>query len=443
VSKVLKTLLVAAVALGVAAPAMAEFKLNGQFRIQGYNQELLNVLDEEGDSQQFIDQRLRLKGTYTLNDRVSVVYWGEVDTVWGVASKGGIGGGGKLGADGVNVETKNAYATIKFPEAKYTLTAGIQGLKDNFEGIVFWDDMAAFAVTGPAGPVDLTLVYSKWDESTGTEAGTIVNGAPFPAGTSDWDDFDFYAVHADTKFSDSLKGGAAVYFLDRNNFDGTDTADFEAWYAGLNADARFGNFGLKGFVLYQNGEIDTDGGVDVDTEALAASVKGSMVIPNGDVGLRLIYFSEDDDDDDFGGWIGNVGAFDFVYENLGIFLTDIYVNNAAKERYAMIAAQNGFGLFGAVLSGNHKLPSDYYVKWGAGYFTALTDDVDDDGTEEVAGEDLGYELAAQVGRKFAEKVDVSLRGNYASFGDFFDGIVAGGKDPDDIFKVVAMLSVDF
>ncbi len=90
---------------------------------------------------------------------------------------------------------------------------------------------------------------------------------------------------------------------------------------------------------------------------MAASVKGTMKLENGDIGLRVIYFSEDDDKKDDGYWQGFKGQYAFVKENQMQFLTDPYVMNDGKERYAEAdAAEAGFGLLAFVLSGNHKLP---------------------------------------------------------------------------------------
>ncbi len=36
---------------------------------------------------------------------------------------------------------------------------------------------------------------------------------------------------------------------------------------------------------------------------------------------------------------------------------------------------------------------------------------------------LGYELCARIGKKFFEKVDVSLNASYADYGDFYDNTV--------------------
>ena len=71
------------------------------------------------------------------------------------------------------------------------------------------------------------------------------------------------------------------------------------------------------------------------------------------------------------------------------------------------------------------------------------------GVDVREGETLGYEVAARVGKVFAQKVDVSLRGAYAVFGDFYDNTVRNDAgqgatgDPDDVYKVALMVNVPF
>ena len=473
-SKVTRILLAIGLILAVATPALAEFKLNGYYRLMAHGGEVRsggsldesggfdgnNAKDEKGDSRQMVDQRLRMQLTYSLNDNVSIVYFGEVDTVWGERDKNNYydsanagadgysasGGGGRLGADGVNVETKNVYLDLKAGDMAARL--GIQTLADAYQGVVFFDDMAAANLTYKLGATTLNGFYSKWDEDDNR---------------SDWDDRDFWGANVSHKFSDNFTAGASVYFEDDNDSAtaSLDEQAIERFFYGLNADARFGSFGVNGFVVYADSEVDNKTGDDVDGEALAATIKGSMKLDSGDVGLRVIYISEDDDAKDNNAWRTPVGRYDFVNENLMQFLTDKFVLNYGKERYAMNdAAEEGFGLLGFVLSGNHKLPSDMYLNWGAGYFLAIDDERNDPTAAKPAkgsqitsssdyrrGDTLGYEVSARVGKKFFEKVDVSLNASYADYGDFYDDTVltAAGKveDPDATYKAYLMVNVPF
>lgn len=436
--KTTRILLAVGLILAVATPALAELKLNGYYRLMGYSAEVRSgttttqggganaSTDEEGDSRQMVDQRLRMMLTNTFNDNVSLVYHAEVDTPWGESGKAAAGQGGQVGADGVNVETKNVYLDLKSGDTSARL--GIQGLADAYEGIVFNDDMAGVAVTHKMGDTTLMAAYSKWDEDANDR--------------SSWDDKDFYVLDVKQKFSDAFKGGASLYFLDDNT---GDTFDDEIFILGVNGDVRFGNFGVNGFLAYQDGDHNTATGVgEYDFSAFAASAKGNMKLDNGDVGLRVIFFSKADDATDEGAWQGFQGQYEFPNENLMQFLTDKFVCNYGKERYATAdAVSNGFGLIAVTASGNHKLPDNMYLNWGAGYFRAVTDKPYDSPVKVVEGKDLGYEVAARFGKKYFEKVDVSLNASYAGYGSFYDNTAAGAGDPDATYKTYLMVNVPF
>ena len=143
--KLFKVLFVAILAIAVAAPAMADVKLNGYFRTQMQADTVDGLGAKDAPTEAAVDQRIRMKVTNQLNDEVKVVYYGEVDTVWGKQSKGntadGIGGGGMAGADGVNIETKNAYVAFNVPNSILSASVGIQGFGLGFDYVLVAQDM--------------------------------------------------------------------------------------------------------------------------------------------------------------------------------------------------------------------------------------------------------------------------------------------------------------
>ena len=92
-------------------------------------------------------------------------------------------------------------------------------------------------------------------------------------------------------------------------------------------------------------------------------------MPTATSACACIYFTEDETNKDNGTLAGLQGEYDFVNENQMMFLTDKFVCNDGKERYALDdAARQGYGLWPLVLSGNHNLPNDMYLNWGLGYY---------------------------------------------------------------------------
>ncbi|MBE0501798.1 MAG: hypothetical protein IBX47_10180 [Desulfuromonadales bacterium] len=412
--KLVMALVALAAIVAVATPALAEFKVNGYYRLQATGQSLTPAENTES----FIDNRLRLMATNTLNDNISVVYFAEIDTPWGEQSKSSIGNGGQVGTDGVNVETKNAYVHFKLPDTSWSVRTGLLGwgTGNPFESLVVHDDMAGINVVGDMGPIKTNFVYSKFNEG--------VRDA--------WDDIDFYGLNLGIKASDTVGLTGFLGYLDNNAADNTNM------YVGLNGDVKIADIGLEAFILYKNQSSDLTGGVE--GSAYAADLKGKIKMPFGNIKAHVAYFSADDDATDKNTFDPSYGAFEYHNDNLMIFLTDVYYNNGSQGALALKnAAYAGYGLMFLTVSGDVKLGNDMYAKYGAGYFTA-TDDKVDGGPVSKAGKDLGFEVDAMIGKKFAEKYDVSLRGAYGVMGDFYK---VGAVDADDVFKVVAMVNVGF
>lgn len=469
-----RILLAIGLILAMATPALAEIKFSGFYRLMGITGEVLDVDTKNNDSRQVIDQRFRAQITNTLNDNVAITYQAEIDTVWGEGGKGGTDG--RFETDSVNVETKHIYLDLKQGDTSARL--GLQGYADEFQGLVVLGDMAGITAKHKIGGTSLGLLYAKWEENDGFGDAAAVTGS-----RADWDDTDFYGVTVSQKVSDTFKAGAAVYFLDANDVTDfaaagstpggglhgltgigvDDHADAEIWYYGVTADAKFGDIGVDGFLVYQRGSVDFDPRnndfdllqpkKDISTQAWAASAKGTMKLANGNVGLRAIYITDDESNDDSEQWIGSFGEYDFVNENQMIMLTDKFVCNWGKERYALTTAANeGFGLSALVLSGNHTLPNDMYTNWGLGYYRALSNDrqVGDVTRDDVRhGKELGYEVAVRVGKKIFEKVDLSLNAAYAGLGSFYSQEFEKNNDgvrdetPQNLYKTYLMVNVPF
>ncbi|WP_432415472.1 hypothetical protein ACRHM7_03615 [Chromohalobacter israelensis] len=155
------------------------FTVNGYYRLQATS-ESLDTTDD--NSTAFVDQRLRAKITGDLNDNVSLVWYGEVDSPWGETGSCQGDNCGKLSADGVGVETKNAYAELKVPNSDWKVRAGIQGYGfGKYESLVTNDDMNGVSFAGNVGMATLTGGWFKWEENDRDSA----------------DDVDFYMLSAE------------------------------------------------------------------------------------------------------------------------------------------------------------------------------------------------------------------------------------------------------
>jgi hypothetical protein len=356
---------------------------------------------------------------------VSTVWYVEADMPWGEQSKGAIGGGGRWGADGVNIETKHAYANVKIPETPVALQVGIQGFGGRFDGMVINDDIAGLNVSAKLGMVDLTAMWSKAMEGSRTAE----------------DDIDLYWLQGDLKPMDNLTVGLTGAWLN------SQPTNSDNYFLGLNGGFKMDMVDLSGWFLYNFGtnEGALAGNKDQDISAWAMALKAKAKVAAVKVGGGLLVMGADDDKDDDMSLNGGQGAFEFYDAGLQIFLADVYYNNAAGGRHAVTdAGYAGYGLVGLWVNAAMDLPAvkGLYVKGAAGYFAALDDKRNDEATASREGTQLGAELSAMVGIKVADAADFSLRGAYAVLGDFYDA-PAGGSDPDDLYNVVLMLNIPY
>ncbi len=174
------------VAIAVAAPAMAatkiDFSYGGVIRTRVFNQSNFSGLDG-GDSLRW-DYRMRLYLTFAASENLKLVTKFEVGDV--VA--GGPNTTGRVGADGKDIEVKNAYVDFNIPNGllPLNLKAGTQGLVF-FDSWVIDDDFTAAylssTVTGVAGG--------------GTKVGLGFIKAQEPNTFNSELDIDQYFVHVD------------------------------------------------------------------------------------------------------------------------------------------------------------------------------------------------------------------------------------------------------
>jgi hypothetical protein len=382
---------------------MAEVKLNGYFRTQMQADNVDGNGAKDAPTDAAVDQRLRMLVTNQLNDNVKVVYYGEVDTVWGVNSGTKLAGGGQVGADGINVETKNAYVAFKVPNSMFDFTVGIQGFNLGFDGVVIFQDAAGVAANMKlSDTATVTAHYAKFNETA----------------TIDANDTDYYAAKGSFKLGESKLGVIGLFVNDNTN-----TTENDVMGLGAEFNGKFGGAGVNAWLLYTDQDFDAVAGRD--QTGYGASVQAVF----GKAAVRATYLSGDDGTGTSGDQlltdIGG-GAFMFVNENLQINFYDVYYNNLGSTAKALKRTQ---GLM-ALNAKYDMMLGDMYLKLGAGYFLTAE--------ENVAGEDeLGMEIAARLGQKIAEKVDVSLNAAYATAGDFY------GTNTDDMYKVNFLINVGF
>lgn len=394
-------------------------RLNGYYRLQS----TAESLDETDDnSSTWVDQRLRMKVTSDLHENVTVVWYGEYDAPFGeTGSKTVAGSGGKLSSDGVGIETKNAYVDFRVPNTELKVRTGIQGYGfGKYESFVTDDDMNGVSFLGTLDSVTLSGGWFKWEEGERDSS----------------DDVDFYVLNGELAPNTNLTYGFTGSMIRNRNEDAINgtAARTDELYLGSYIDLSYNDIAYSGSLLYKKASGVDSGATDGDSFMLNLYAKKHWI--DGSIKIHGIYIPADDSSSGTDRFAANQSGWELNSDNLMIFGTDYYYNNGSQGGKAVYdAAYQGYGLLGLTISGDQKLDDDYYLKYGAGYFS-VADDAPASASK-ANGSSLGTELAAQIGKKFADIYDLSLRGSYGFMGDFYQ------DDAEDTYKVVAMLNVSF
>src|SRR5512145_1545147 len=133
---------------------------------------------QDGDTKSFIDTRLRLYWDFRPSELLRVHYRMEIGDIrfGGGVEDGsdvsgnlfpviGPGSGGGVGADGVNVETKNVFLEFAMPFLPgLSFRGGIFGYGDRYDFNIIADDFAGFQLLYRRGDVAAHFVYFKFFE---------------------------------------------------------------------------------------------------------------------------------------------------------------------------------------------------------------------------------------------------------------------------------------
>jgi hypothetical protein len=168
------------VAIAVAAPAMAakvDFSYGGVIRTRFFNQSNFSGVDGQ-DSLRW-DYRMRLYLTFAASENLKLVTKFEVGDV--VA--GGPNTTGRVGADGKDIEVKNAYVDFNIPNGFIPLN-----LKAGTQGLVFFDSWII--------DDDFTAAYLS-TTMDGTKVGLGFIKAQDPNTFTSETDIDQYFLHVD------------------------------------------------------------------------------------------------------------------------------------------------------------------------------------------------------------------------------------------------------
>ncbi|MFZ2948620.1 MAG: hypothetical protein WA003_03955 [Desulfuromonadaceae bacterium] len=445
-SKVMAALVTLGLAAAVATPAMAlENQFSGSFTsfydlsnysaVYGQKDPVNNAPTEN-----YFVQRARLGYTAKASDSVKLVTLFELDYrfLGNSSYANGRNTGGALGADSVNIETKNIFLELNYPELKTKI--GMQGVDDAFKGTIFSADMAGIQFGHNYNNAGVAAGFFRWNDS----------GEAYGLGKKA---NDMFMLDAKYNLSKDLKVGAAYYFIKDDRSNGTTitpvgaptgyTANGDPIYAavtttanpdndvkvhtlGLNAEGVFGPLTLNGFVVKQFGDYNattTARGYEINVGARynlgeAGTARSEFLYVSGG---KDVFFNADN---------GNEGG--------GFYDNEMVILGRDKNALTLDAAivfdgsNRGQGVIVGSLGYDYTFTNKLSASANAG-FAAVAKNIKGAGSSDY----LGTEINAETNYKLNPNVNLGVRAGYVVLGDYFKGTSA--DNPYDL-KVLAKFS---
>lgn len=251
------------------ASAAVENQFGGYWRTRFIYEDNFDGLDSA--SRTYLDTRTRLFYTAKFNDDFKFVNKFEFNTGWGDLN------GGDLGADGKgNWRIKNSYADWNMGQVNAKV--GIQGAAIG-RGFILDDDFAGAIVTPKFGNVSMPLVWARISDDDVQS----YDGAAIPTFNQD-----LFAVLAAIKVKEGMTITPYVVYhsiTDRDD-DLVPVEDSDNFYAGVDADMKFGSVGVWATGIFNGGEYNGQ-----DTTAFLAAAGADAGIVHG----QAFYATGDDD----------------------------------------------------------------------------------------------------------------------------------------------------
>jgi len=278
--------------IATTASAALENQFGGYWRTRFTYED--NFSGTDTASKEYVDTRTRLFYTAKFSDDFKFVNKLEWNTQWGDTTKtqtvkvgdttynvtsAGLGANGDLGADGKgNLRLKNSYADFNMGPM-VNAKVGIQGVTIA-RGFIFDDDASGVMVTGKFGQVSVIGAWLNVSNEDGYSWDTAVPSSL---------DQNIFAALVPVKINDNMSVTPYFVYHQISNYEAfTASQDAENWYAGADADLKFGTVSVWGTAIYNGGQIN-----DVDNQAYLGAVGADAGIVHG----QFFYASGDDGKD--------------------------------------------------------------------------------------------------------------------------------------------------
>jgi hypothetical protein len=492
---------VGAMTVATAVPAMAlENEFHGLFRVRGFISNFDDggagalytpsskgvVAGFEPGTKNFIEQRARLMYIAKANDDLKLVTHFELDSRWGDNSYNSNSttrnNGGGIGADQVNLETKNVYLDFNIPSTKVNVKAGIQGFNDNYKGIIFNNDAAGVVVTSKYDKATAQLAYFRFDDATtgsgtaatasapatftnsylGVPASSTTSGSIIQNSTVGYLTRDFINVGGKYNVTDSIKVGADYYLLYsdvlRQSQDRTDIH-----MLGVNAEAKVGPATVDGFFLYQVGQLGNSSAVGKaqTVGAFAGNLGGKVKAGPGTARVNFLYLSGDGNPTNAGSTSTDRNDFQTIMERsattaghafysgeMMLLLRSKYATAGTDRAIVFDLNNNAQGIVGGFVGYDLNIDK-FFVYTNAG-FAAVAKTNGNSAKNQITGQTdsnyLGTEINTEIGYKLYDNLSASFQAAYLILGDFYNNSSVNGKsvvNPENPYSTRIQLQYTF
>jgi len=376
-------------------------------------------IEDDPRTANLFEQRVRLGYTAKANDIIKLVTRFELDySYWGNNSYDvDRNGGGALGADTINLETKNLYLDVNVDSIKTNIKAGMQGFDDAYKGIFVGADMAGILLTHSYSQATASAGFFRFNDDNGFGTNTR----------------DFFMVDGKYELGKNSKIGASYYYLNSDEVtkEITDPVtytevveDLRVHMLGVNAETTIGALTLDGFFAYQFGK---DRATDISRDAYAANVGAKYRIGKNALRGEFLYVSGDKDNTNkhsfYAPTIYGGGESGFYNNEMVILGRDKY---AMTNDAAIVYDANNYNqgmVFGSI-GYDHTFTEKLAGSLNAG-FAAVAEDNDNpyaydyNPGSEHDSDYLGTEVNAELNYKVLENLTLTTRGAYVVLGDYF------------------------
>jgi hypothetical protein len=397
--------LVAMLALAaLATPAFAlEHEVSGKFTsfYAVSNFTATGALEKSAPTANWFDQRVRFFYNAKADNNVKLVSKFELDYSFYGNSSFSVGRnqGAGIGADSVQIETKNLYLDWTLPTCNLNAKVGMQSYDDAFSGIIFGTDMAGILLSHNYSKANASLGFFRWEDAAGTGQG----GANTPAGVPGAETQDLVVVDGQYAVNNDLKVGAAYYYIQ----DGTNPAgDAKVHTLGLNAKAALGAVNVNAFLLGQTGDFNAT----ADAKGYAAKLAANTAIGTGTLRADVLYVA------------GGKNQLYVTRDQNGYYDNEMMIlsrdKNATTIDNALVQDLNnkGEGAIMAAIGFDQPFTPTFTASANVG-FGAVADNQGDDIAINSDKDYIGTEVNVELVKKATDNVTLTARAAYVFLGD--------------------------